>query len=66
MNELGNTMTDTSPLVKIKKAIHSLRQEIQALEIRLGVVSNTLLQAKIKEKSSGEVTKTQGNATRIS
>lgn len=51
MNETGNTMTDTSPLVKIKKAIHSMRQEIQSLEIRLGVVSNTLLQAKIKDKA---------------
>ena len=51
MNIKGDKMTDTSPLVQIKKAIHSLRQEIQAMEIRLGVVNNTLLQAKIKEKS---------------
>ena len=66
MNEQGNKTTDTSPLMKIKKAIHSLRQEIQALEIRLGVVSNTLLQAKIKEKSGGELSKNQARADRVS
>ncbi len=60
MNEQGNTMTDTSPLVKIKQAIHLLRQEIQSLEIRLGVVSNTLIHAKIKEKSADEMGKGQG------
>lgn len=54
MNEKGSEMTDTSPLVQIKKAIHAIKQEIQAMEIRLGVVNNTLLQAKIKEKSNGE------------
>ena len=43
-------MTDTSPLVLIKKAIHSLRQDISNLDIRVGVVSNTLLQAKMQEK----------------
>ena len=59
-------MTDTSPLVKIKKAIHSIRQEIQAMEIRLGVVSNTLLQSKIKEKSGGDPTKSQGKTDRVS
>jgi hypothetical protein len=50
MNVQGNTMTDTSPLVLIKKAIHSLRQDISNLDIRVGVVSNTLLQAKMQEK----------------
>ncbi len=65
MNIQGDTMTDTSPLVKIKKAIHSIRQEIQAMEIRLGVVSNTLLQSKIKEKSGTDHTKAQGKTDRI-
>ena len=65
MNEQGNTMTDTSPLVKIKKAIHLLRQEIQSLEIRVGVVSNALLQAKIKEKSGNEPSKAPAKADRI-
>lgn len=50
----GNETTDTSPLVQIRKAIHEIRQEIQSMEIRLGVVNNTLLQAKIREKSVGD------------
>ena len=65
MNEQGNTMTDTSPLVKLKKAIHSMRQEIQGIEIRLGVVSNTLLQAKIKEKTVSDNTKNPAKADRV-
>jgi estrogen-related receptor beta like 1 len=66
MNERGNTMTDTSPLVRIKKAIHSLRQEIQGLEIRVGVVSNTLLQAKLKEKAGNDNSKMSSKPERIS
>lgn len=54
MNIKGNEKTDTSPLVKIRKAINDIRQEIQAMEIRLGVVNNTLLQAKIRDRSSGD------------
>lgn len=65
MNEQGNTMTDTSPLVKIKKSIHSLRQEIQGLEIRVGVVSNTLLQSKLKEKSGSENSKVTSKPERL-
>jgi estrogen-related receptor beta like 1 len=57
MNIKGNEKTDTSPLVKIRKAINDIRQEIQAMEIRLGVVNNTLLQAKIRERSSGDGSK---------
>jgi estrogen-related receptor beta like 1 len=65
MNKQGNTMTDTSPLVKIKKSIHSLRQEIQGLEIRVGVVSNTLLQSKLKEKSGSENSKVTSKPERL-
>ena len=65
MNEQGNTMTDTSPLVKIKKAIHSLRQEIQGVEIRLGVVGNTLLQAKIKDKAVPDAGKSGARGDRV-
>eukprot|EP00826_Nyctotherus_ovalis_P034734 TRINITY_DN2915_c0_g1_i4.p1 TRINITY_DN2915_c0_g1~~TRINITY_DN2915_c0_g1_i4.p1 ORF type:complete len:195 (+),score=81.96 TRINITY_DN2915_c0_g1_i4:806-1390(+) len=57
MNIKGNEKTDTSPLVKIRKAINDIRQEIQAMEIRLGVVNNTLLQAKIRERSNTDTTK---------
>jgi len=65
MNEQGIITTDTKPLVNIKNAIHSIRQEIQAMEIRLGVVSNTLLQSKIKEKTGAEQSKVQGKTERL-
>lgn len=63
MNIKGNEKTDTSPLVKIRKAINDIRQEIQAMEIRLGVVNNTLLQAKIRERSNTD--NTRSNIERI-
>ena len=48
----GNTMTDTSAVGKVKHAIHQLKQEILGLEIRSGVVSNSLLHAKMREKTN--------------
>ena len=54
MNMQGKSVTDTLPLVKIKKAIHSMKQEILTLDIRIGVVSNTLLQAQMREKAMGK------------
>jgi estrogen-related receptor beta like 1 len=48
MNEQGSTMTDISPVMKIKKAIHTMKADINNLDIRIGVVSNTLLHLKMK------------------
>ena len=35
----------------IKKAIATVKNDIKAIDIRIGVVSNTLLQLKLKERS---------------
>jgi len=51
MDNRGNSMTDTSPLVQIKQALASLRTEIKTFELRIGVVSHSLMQAKIRVKS---------------
>ena len=40
-------MTDTSPLVRIKKAFAALRTEVKDLELRIGVVGHSLMQAKV-------------------
>ena len=48
MNEQGGIMTDISPVMKIKKAIHTMKADINNLDIRIGVVSNTLLHLKMK------------------
>ncbi len=43
IDDTGKTFSDTSPLQKIKKAITSVKEEIKTIDIRIGVVSNTLL-----------------------
>lgn len=50
MDEVGQNISDQSPLLKIKKGIEKVKKDIRAIEIRIGVVSNTLLQCKLKER----------------
>ena len=50
MEERGETISDTSPLVKIKQAIKTLRAELQQMEVRIGVVGHTLMSKTIKTK----------------
>ena len=45
MDSTGSSMTDTSPLVKIKSALQEIKVEISHFELRIGVVGHTLLQA---------------------
>lgn len=39
-------------MVKIKQSLTKLKQEIIQMDVRIGVVEHTLLQAKLKEKSN--------------
>jgi len=48
MDERGNSMTDTSPLIKIKSALQRLKEERKAMDIRIGVVTHTLVAKKLK------------------
>lgn len=54
MDELGKNISDQSPLLKIKKAIEKVWKDIRAIEIRVGVVSNTILQCKLRERNLGD------------
>jgi len=47
----GKQFSDNTPLQNIKKAIATVKTDIKAIDIRIGVVSNTLLQVKLKERS---------------
>ncbi len=51
IDETGKTFSDNSPLQKIKKAIALMKNDIKSIDIRIGVVSNTLLQLKLKERA---------------
>eukprot|EP00823_Brevimastigomonas_motovehiculus_P005567 TRINITY_DN4140_c0_g1_i1.p1 TRINITY_DN4140_c0_g1~~TRINITY_DN4140_c0_g1_i1.p1 ORF type:complete len:424 (+),score=113.49 TRINITY_DN4140_c0_g1_i1:104-1375(+) len=48
MREKNNEMTDTSSLRKIQTALTSLKTEIGQMELRIGIVNQTLLQSKLK------------------
>ena len=53
MDDVGK-ISDPSPLLKIKKAIEKVRKDVRAIDIRVGVLSNTLLQFKLREWQIGE------------
>lgn len=50
-NEHSGSMTDSSPVVKIKDAYKIMLAEIKAMDVRMGVLSHTILQYKAKEKN---------------
>ncbi|XP_048868322.1 intraflagellar transport protein 57 homolog isoform X4 [Brienomyrus brachyistius] len=52
MEERGSSMSDGAPLVKIKQSLTKLKQEVIQMDIRIGVVEHTILQAQLKEKSN--------------
>lgn len=50
MEERSTTVTDTAPIVKMKDAFKKLRTETRQLEVKIGVVNYTLLQAKLRQR----------------
>ncbi len=52
MDERGNSMTDTSPLIKIKSALTQLRAESKQIDIRIGVATHSLVAKKLKSDAS--------------
>jgi len=52
MDERGQSMTDTSPLIKIKSALSRLKTEAKQMDIRIGVVTHTLVAKKLKRDQS--------------
>ncbi|XP_030016601.1 intraflagellar transport protein 57 homolog [Sphaeramia orbicularis] len=52
MEDKGSSMSDGAPVVKIKQSLTKLKQETLQMDVRIGVVEHTLLQAKLKEKSN--------------
>ncbi|GIY13005.1 intraflagellar transport protein 57 homolog [Caerostris extrusa] len=52
MDERGSNMTDGKPLVNIRKALSKLKVELSQMDVRIGVASHTLLQAKLKERGN--------------
>ena len=49
MDSRGNSMTDTSPLILIKKALSRIKGEVKQMDLRIGAVEHTLLQVEKKK-----------------
>ena len=43
IDDTGKSFSDNAPLQNIKKAITQVKTDIKSIDIRIGVVSNTLL-----------------------
>lgn len=50
MDEKGQNISDSTPVMRIKNAIKKLNEELHDMEVRIGVVSHTLLQLSLKNK----------------
>ena len=50
IDDTGKAFSDSAPLSNMKKAITQVKSETKAIDIRIGVVSNTLLQLKLRER----------------
>ncbi|XP_055549547.1 intraflagellar transport protein 57 homolog [Wyeomyia smithii] len=51
MEQRGNSMTDGSPLINIKKAIFRIKEEISEMDIKIGVMEHTLNSEIIKQSA---------------
>ncbi|XP_053696550.1 intraflagellar transport protein 57 homolog [Sabethes cyaneus] len=51
MEQRGNSMTDGSPLINIKKAIFRIKEEICDMDIKIGVMEHTLNSEIIKQSA---------------
>ncbi|XP_037086351.1 intraflagellar transport protein 57 homolog [Pollicipes pollicipes] len=52
LEERGTSMTDGTPLVNIRKALNRIKQEVQGMDVRIGVVEHTLLQFRLRDKEA--------------
>merc|ERR1711869_128347 len=52
MAERSHTVQDTAPLAKIEDARNKLKADICQMDLRIGVVHHTLLQAKLRQRPS--------------
>lgn len=51
MEQRGNSMTDGSPLILIKKAVIRLKEEIAEMDVKIGVMQHTMTNDVIKKQS---------------
>mmetsp|Transcript_16864 Transcript_16864/g.48451 ORF Transcript_16864/g.48451 Transcript_16864/m.48451 type:complete len:204 (+) Transcript_16864:3197-3808(+) len=47
IKDKGRRMTDTAPLIRIKTAIQTVREEMQDMDVRIGILSHLQLQSQL-------------------
>eukprot|EP00163_Fabomonas_tropica_P032776 TRINITY_DN835_c1_g1_i1.p1 TRINITY_DN835_c1_g1~~TRINITY_DN835_c1_g1_i1.p1 ORF type:complete len:446 (+),score=135.89 TRINITY_DN835_c1_g1_i1:168-1505(+) len=52
MDDRGTSMTDTSPLIKIKAALSNIKKEIQEMDVRIGMVQQSVLHTRLRNKTT--------------
>ncbi|CAB4010709.1 intraflagellar transport 57 homolog, partial [Paramuricea clavata] len=52
MDERGTNMTDSGPLVRIKQALTRLKSDVSQMELRIGVVEQSLTNARLRDKNA--------------
>lgn len=65
MDEIGNGMTDSKPLINIKQGVVKLKGELKQMDLRIGVIEHTLLQAKLKTKGGMALDKPMFNSLQM-
>merc|ERR1711988_936056 len=61
MDDRGNSMTDTPPVVKMKKALGQVKGDTKQMELRIGVVQHVLHHAKMSKVGGTDHPMTYGN-----
>ena len=47
IKDKGRRMTDTTPLIRIKSAIQTVREEMRDMDVRIGILGHLLLQSQL-------------------
>lgn len=55
MEERGSSMTDGTPLVSLRKALQRIKAELATIDIRIGVATQTILQANLHENAAQQL-----------
>ncbi len=61
MDQRGESMKDTGPLVRLKDAMKKLRKDIKDMDLRVGTVSHSLLHIKVAQ----EMNKNEDNTAKV-
>lgn len=65
MEERGNSMTDGSPLINLRKSVQKLRQEVVTIDVRIGVAMHTLFKIRLSELSQRDFSKRSSSISAV-